>query len=79
MLGVVLLFGATLVYSAPGLVLSAPPPPCSVPHAALHPRLVGKAAQEDREQKQVGGVTHQPLAVPQSGLPKVPGWTPARG
>lgn len=41
--GVVLLFGATLVDSAPGSVLSAPPPPCSVPQAALHPQACGQS------------------------------------
>lgn len=43
MRGVVLLFGATLVDSAPGSVLSAPPPPCSVPQAALHPQACGQS------------------------------------
>lgn len=56
-----------------------PTTPCSVTPAALHPGLVDKAALEDREQQQVGGVTHHPLQVPQSGLLKAPGWASMRG
>lgn len=49
-----------------------PTTPCSVTPAALHPGLVDKAALEDREQQQVGRVTHHPLHVPQSGTPEGP-------
>lgn len=62
--GGVLLFGATLVHSAPGTVRAAFPTrttPCSAPLLPCMPRLVGEAACEVREQPQVGGVTHQPL------------------
>lgn len=59
----VLLFGATLVYSAPGSVwcgvLSPLPPSTPAQFLVLpcNPRLVGEAAC-DREQQQAGVFTH---------------------
>lgn len=70
----VLLFGATLVCSAPGMVQGAfptPTTPCPAPPLPCTHRLVGEAALEGREQQQTGGLLSA-LTGPRLRPPKVP-------
>lgn len=63
----VLLFGATLVYSGPGIVRGAfpiPTTPCPLPLLPYTPRRVDEAAHEGKEQQREGRLPVSPSKSP---------------